>query len=281
MTVVTKWSSVTVTDYLDTSYRAIVGHEAQLRLMRVITGDRARDELRSPPAIRSRTPSACKRLIAGSGHRLSRPGSWWPLGSTGRSPTSAHPTASRRQPGRWHVPRRIAGGFRRHDGRRICPNRNGVRFTHEAWVHLHPGSLRRTNAQSRHALGVNPQGTVSRANRRPGSGDNQPAGVGRRNPEVGLPLLLATRCRDDGRHVDLGSTEEADAFMKRQGHPRKRCGSRTSPPALCARWFHPRPQRRSWTPCPGTCRKPPSPNRQRRPGPGPARCLWAYLRDGR
>ena len=31
MTVVTKWSGVTVTDYLDTSYRAIVGHEAQLR----------------------------------------------------------------------------------------------------------------------------------------------------------------------------------------------------------------------------------------------------------
>ena len=39
MTVVTKWSGVRVTDYLDASYRDVQDREAQLRLMRVISGD--------------------------------------------------------------------------------------------------------------------------------------------------------------------------------------------------------------------------------------------------
>jgi len=38
MTVVTKWAGVNVTDYLDSSYRSAPRHEAELRLIRVISG---------------------------------------------------------------------------------------------------------------------------------------------------------------------------------------------------------------------------------------------------
>jgi trehalose 6-phosphate phosphatase len=38
MTVVTKWAGVTVTDYLDTTYRSSPEHEAELRLIRVVSG---------------------------------------------------------------------------------------------------------------------------------------------------------------------------------------------------------------------------------------------------
>ncbi|NQU36335.1 MAG: trehalose-phosphatase [Actinobacteria bacterium] len=38
MTVVTNWSGVNVTDYLDSSYRRVPGRETELRLMRVISG---------------------------------------------------------------------------------------------------------------------------------------------------------------------------------------------------------------------------------------------------
>lgn len=39
MTVVTKWAGVSVTDYLDCSYRDVQDRQSQLRLMRVISGD--------------------------------------------------------------------------------------------------------------------------------------------------------------------------------------------------------------------------------------------------
>ena len=219
MTVVTKWSGVTVTDYLDTSYRAIVGHEAQLRLMRVITGDAPvtlsfapRPQFGAVPVGLQATDRGIRVTGSADPLVLVAPGLDWKITYVGAHPTA---TAVVNPDGGTFLVELRAGSDDMTDA--DMPESERRAFTHEAWSAF----ASRISAPDKHAKAVMRSALTLKAL------CHGPTGAPLAAATTSLPEWVGGIRNWDYRYCwlrdaamtvgalsMLGSTEEADAFMK-------------------------------------------------------------------
>ena len=218
MTVVTKWSGVTVTDYLDSSYRELPGRETQLRLLRVITGDAPvtlsfapRPQFGAVPVGLQATEAGIRVTGSADPLVLVAPGLQWKVTHVGPHPTA---TAVIDPAGGEFVVELRAGT----DDMEVAdmPESERRAFTHERWKAF----ASRINAPTDHSRAVMRSALTLKAL------CHEPTGAALAAATTSLPEWVGGIRNWDYRYCWLrdaamtvgalsllGSTEEADAFM--------------------------------------------------------------------
>ena len=203
LTVVTKWSGVTITDYIDASLPRSGRAKNQLRLIRVIAGDAPVTLSFAPAPVRrgsGRTAGNRSGIrVTGSADPLVlvAPDLEWKISYVGRIPL-------RRRSSILQVANlslsfgRVATTW----PTLTCLSLNVALSLTSGGRRLHPASmpLHITQEQS---CDPPSHSRVCATNQRcrTGGGNDKPARSGRGHPQLGLPLLLVARRRDDGRRA--------------------------------------------------------------------------------
>lgn len=140
MTVVTKWSGVTLTDYLDCSYRQVQDHEHQLRLIRVVQNRTPvevtfapRPQFGSVPVSLQATDDGIRVTGSADPMVLIAPGLDWEISYVGAHPTARAviPAAESERASDGYVVELRAGTD--DMGLASIPEAERRRFTHEKW----------------------------------------------------------------------------------------------------------------------------------------------------
>ncbi len=218
MTVVTKWAGVSVTDYLDCSYRDVQDRECQLRLMRVIRGDEPvtlsfapRPQFGAVPVGLQASESGIRITGSADPLVLIAPGLEWKITYLGPHPTA---TATINPAGTEYVVELRAGSDDMELANMPEPERRA--FTHEKWKAF----ASRVTLPERHAKAVMRSALTLKAL------CHEPTGAALAAATTSLPEWIGgirnwdyRYCwlRDAAMTVNtlslLGSTDEADAFM--------------------------------------------------------------------
>ena len=219
LTVVTKWSGVTITDYIDASYREAAGRENQLRLIRVIAGDAPvtlsfapRPQFGAVPVGLQATDRGIRVTGSAGPLVLVAPDLEWKISYVGAHPTA---TAVIDPAGGEFVVELRAGSDDMADA--DMPESERRAFTHERWKAF----ASRINAPAHHSR------TVMRSALTLKGLCHEPTGAVLAAATTSLPEWVGGIRNWDYRYCWLrdaamtvgalsllGSTEEADAFMK-------------------------------------------------------------------